>query len=307
MTSDKPIRSDDQREAYPTVEIAALDNLWFQVSGTLCNIRCSHCFISAGPTNRTFGFMNYEEVVRLLEESSTLGVKEYYFTGGEPFMNRELPKMLAKTLEYGPATVLTNAMLIDDGVARLLSEIERSFLYSLELRVSLDGYDEKMNDDIRGTGVFEKTLAGLSRLVEHGLLPIVTVTKTWEDNRDAEVLNDFVATLKARGYSRPRIKVLPTIKLGKEVERTGGYGKYEYVTREMLAGYDTENLICSNSRVATDKGIYVCPILLDSPDAMLGRSLAESLKGYALSHQACYTCYLYGAICSNPSDMSRDV
>ena len=57
MTRDNTITTNKEREEFPTVEASALDNLWFQVSGTLCNIRCSHCFISASPTNRSFGFM----------------------------------------------------------------------------------------------------------------------------------------------------------------------------------------------------------------------------------------------------------
>ena len=36
------------------VELRALDDLWFQISGTLCNLTCHHCFISCGPTNHTF-------------------------------------------------------------------------------------------------------------------------------------------------------------------------------------------------------------------------------------------------------------
>ena len=39
-----------------------------------------------------------------LEESVRLGVKEYYFTGGEPFLNRDLVPILELTLGYGPAT-----------------------------------------------------------------------------------------------------------------------------------------------------------------------------------------------------------
>src|SRR6201981_3421893 len=30
----------------PTQELDHLDTLWFQIAGTLCNLRCNHCFIS---------------------------------------------------------------------------------------------------------------------------------------------------------------------------------------------------------------------------------------------------------------------
>ena len=37
----------------------------------------------------------------------------------------------------------------------------------------------------------------------------------------------------------------------------------------------------------------------------LGETLAESTVPFALSHGACYTCYQYGAICSNASSTAR--
>ena len=106
--------------------------------------------------------------------------------------------------------------------------------------------------------------------------------------------------LKAAGCSRPRLKILPTLRLGAEVGRTHGYEETERVTPAMMAGYDTSQLICNHSRIITDKGVYVCPILNDSPEARLGDSLADSGTPYPLRHGACFTCYQYGAICSNP-------
>ena len=32
---------------YPKVPFVAFDTLWFQVAGTLCNLECTHCFVSA--------------------------------------------------------------------------------------------------------------------------------------------------------------------------------------------------------------------------------------------------------------------
>src|SRR4029077_4897896 len=82
----------------PFLELGHLDDLWFQVGGTLCNLQCRHCFISCHPHNRNFGFLNLEKVRRALDESVPLGVKEYYFTGGEPFLNPDIVPILELTL-----------------------------------------------------------------------------------------------------------------------------------------------------------------------------------------------------------------
>ena len=285
----------------PLVKLEALDHLWFQVTGTLCNLTCHHCFISCGPTNHAFEQMTLESIRRALEASRPLGVKEYFFTGGEPFLHRQMVDILEETLEYGPATVLTNGTLFDDaGLARLARAEARS-LYSLELRISIDGFTSEQNDPIRGKGTFKRAMRGVSQAVEHGFLPLITVMRSWGEDEDQAVFEGFVESLRAIGYARPRIKLLPPLRIGREEKRSRGYGSDEVVTEEMMVGYDAGALICGHSRVLTDRGVWVCPILIDAPDAKLGDTLEESFDAFALRHRACHTCWLNGSICSNPS------
>ncbi|MBD14711.1 MAG: radical SAM protein [Planctomycetaceae bacterium] len=292
-------------ELPPTVELSHLDHLWFQVSGTLCNLTCHHCFISCSPQNDTFGHLTFEDVKSRLEESVAWGVKEYYFTGGEPFLNREIVPMLVETLRYGPVTVLTNGTVLRDSWLEELRSAEQSSLYSLEMRVSIDGFSAATNDPIRGKGTFNLAMEGVKKLVEYGFMPIITATRTWSDNDEQAVVGQFISTLKLAGYERPRLKILPSLQLGAEMERTSGYRDSERVTPRMMKDYDTSQLVCNHSRVVTDRGVYVCPILLDSPEANLGDSFEEASHPYALRHGACYTCYQYGAICSNASSAVR--
>lgn len=285
----------------PLVQLSHLDDLWFQVSGTLCNLTCHHCFISCSPKNDTFGYLSLEQVKQSLRASVPLGVKEYYYTGGEPFLNRDLTAMLVETLRYGPATVLTNGTVLQDAWLETLAAAEAESLYSLEFRVSIDGFSPQTNDPIRGEGTFDRAMQGVLKLVGRGMLPIITAARTWPLNEETEVIGRFVEMLRAAGYARPRLKILPSLQLGAEEQRTHGYRPSERVTVEMMAGFDVGQLICEHSRVVTDRGVYVCPILIESADARMGAELGDSLGGYALSHGACTTCYQYGAICSNPS------
>jgi hypothetical protein len=176
----------------------------------------------------------------------------------------------------------------------------------LEFRVSIDGFSAESNDPIRGPGTFERTLHGVRQLLAHGFLPIITVVRTRDDVDEAELFAGFVAMLRQNGYDRPRVKILPTLRLGAEVERYRGYRDDERVTPEMLEGFDVGQLLCSHSRIVTDRGICVCPILIEAPDAVLGKTLTESLGGFALRYHACHTCYQYGALCANPSGRHRD-
>src|SRR5436305_10456347 len=138
----------------PVVPLAHLDDLWFQVAGTLCNLSCAHCFISCSPHNRSFWFLDLETVRHRLDESVALGVKEYYFTGGEPFLNPDMTAILELTLRYGPATVLTNGTVFKEEWLTRLARAEAESLFSLEFRVSIDGFTSEANDAVRGPGSF---------------------------------------------------------------------------------------------------------------------------------------------------------
>lgn len=285
----------------PSLSISHLDHLWFQVAGTRCNLTCQHCFISCSPKNDNFGFLPLAQIQERLRESVKLGVKEYYFTGGEPFLHPDIVAILVETLQYGPATVLTNGTVLKDEWLARLRDAESDSIYSLEIRVSIDGFSPATNDPIRGEGTFARAMRGVEKLVEFGFLPIITAARTWPLDEEQDVVARFVTMLKEAGYSRPRLKILPTLQLGAEEERTHGYRKDERIEPWMLDDYDTTQLICEHSRMVTDRGVHVCPILIEAKDTLMSDTLVGSMKPYELRHGACYTCYQYGAICSNPS------
>ncbi len=290
----------------PVIRIDHLDQLWFQVAGTRCNLECNHCFISCSPKNKSFGFLTLEFVEGHLQQAGELGVKEFYFTGGEPFLNPEMVDILITTLALGPATVLTNATVLQDDWLTRLSIAASASRYSLEFRVSIDGFDAETNDPIRGVGTFDRAIRGVQKLVKHGFLPIITAVQTWSDEDNLNVIQQFTKTLKSIGYDRPRIKILPTLQMGAEENRTHGYTQADRLTNDMMVGFDHSQLICHNSRIVTDRGVHVCPILIETPDSLLSDNIADSLVPFEMSHGACVTCYRYGAICSNPSNQFKE-
>ncbi|MGD8375122.1 MAG: radical SAM protein [Acidobacteriota bacterium] len=283
-------------EAPPSVPLLSLDTVWFQVAGTLCNLRCTHCFIACAPDNHSHGMMTLAEVRGHLREAVRLGVKDYYFTGGEPFLNRELLPILEATLEVGPATVLTNGLLLDPARARRLRGLSDGSPYSLDLRISLDGYEEDAHDAIRGSGTFRRALEGAANLAAVGLSPVITVTELTPEVGRSEGRAAFLDRLRRSGL-RPRLKVLSVFRIGREESRSRGYHRRESLRGHALGPGEAEALQCSSSRMITSRGVYVCPILIDHEDARMGSGLAETLRGFPLGHGACYTCHAYGVTC----------
>lgn len=281
----------------PQVELRSLDTLWFQVGGTVCNLACTHCFVSCSPTNHTHETMSLAQVEGYLAQAVPLGVREYYFTGGEPFLNPQMEAILAATLAVGPATVLTNGLLLDPERCRRLKLLADSSDYSLDFRVSLDGYDAASNDPIRGEGTFERILSGVRNLAAAGLNPVVTVTEVCREATTDSGKERFFELLRSLGVERPRLKVLPVFQIGAEAERGGAYASWQRLQEGDAEAGSWDHLQCSGCRMATDQGVWVCPILVNEPTARMGATIADSLSPFPLDHPACWTCHVYGVSC----------
>ena len=281
----------------PRVSLKSLDTLWFQVGGTICNLACTHCFVSCSPTNHTHELMSLAEVGRYLDEAVRLGVREYYFTGGEPFLNPEMEAILEATLAVGPATVLTNGLLLDAARCARLKALADASDYSLDLRVSLDGYDAESNDPIRGEGTFERILAGIRNLAAAGLNPVITVTEVCREAATDAGKESFFALLRSMGIERPRLKILPVFQIGAEAERGGAYESWQRLREVDAPESGWDHLQCSACRMVTGQGVWVCPILVNEPSAKMGETLADTLGSFPLEHPACWTCHVYGVSC----------
>ncbi len=283
----------------PAVPMKNLETLWLQVGGTLCNLECTHCFISCGPKNDTIAMMTLAQVKERLQESTNLGVNDYYITGGEVFINPEIFEILSEILRYGPLDVLTNGTQIAAEEAQRLRKIQDTSDHPLRFRVSMENFEEAANDAIRGKGAYRKAVTGIGHLAQAGFSPILTITRSWEEERDAEMELQFIEFLRANRVPQPQIKVLPGFMLGQLAKNERGYNDEERVTQACFENFDITQLQCATSRMATGEGVYVCPILVDNPKARMGNNIEETLRPFPLSHSACYTCRVTGMTCKS--------
>ena len=88
--------------------------------------------------------------------------------------------------EGGPDTVLTNGLLRDPEGCRRRMDMGAASEYSLDRRISMDGYTAEANDPIRGEGTFERILAGVLNAVRAGPNPVITVTEVHAANASRE-------------------------------------------------------------------------------------------------------------------------
>lgn len=286
------------RGEVPSQPFHGLDELWVQVAGTFCNLTCRHCFVTCGPAEARHAMMTRAEVAARLQEAVALGVREVYLTGGEPFLNPELEGIVADVLAHAPVTILTNGTLFTERRVAWFAATTRAQRLALELRISLDGLDAAAHDAFRGPGAWVRTMAGLRALSAAGLQPIVTVTQNTPEDPRAFAAR-AAAVLRGEGLPRPRLKLLPMFRLGREAARSGGYDPHHTLATLPADAFDPHRLQCGHGRAVTSRGVYVCPLLVDEPGGRMADTLADAARPFRLAHAACSTCWVTGMTCAN--------
>lgn len=276
--------------------------LWF-FTGSKCNLTCTHCYVESSPTANQHPLLTYSSFKDKLDEAleKNFDKLEIYFTGGEPFVNPDILSMLEVSVKHADTTILTNATRISREVAKKLERISAQAPHDLIFRVSLDGPNAEMNDKIRGKNAFSRATQGLENLIEMGFNPIVTSMRSWSLLDSGEIEDQYIDLLVEQGIPREDqlLKILPPLHIGREAERTRGYTNDELFTEECFDDYDYSQLQCSKCRMVTERGVWVCPILINDDDARMGDSLEEASKPYAMKQMACWTCRMDGMSCEN--------
>jgi len=291
-------------EKRATVALERLQTLWFN-TGTLCNIECGHCYIESGPKNDRLAYLSTAEVEAYLDEIVALGwsTREIGFTGGEPFMNRDILPMLRATLSRGfEALVLTNAMRPMRRFERGLRLLHEEFGAKLTLRVSLDHYSPAIHDGERGTGTYEKTIAGIDWLAKHGFR-IALAGRHFTGESDAELRDGFARLIAERGWpvdaSDPsQLVIFPEMDAEIDVPEitTACWG---------ILHKSPLDVMCASSRMVVKRkgamraSVLACTLIPYDPQFELGATLAEANRAVALNHPHCAKfCVLGGASCS---------
>ena len=152
------------------IALKTLETLWFN-TGTLCNLTCQHCYIESSPKNDRLAYLTVAEVAEYLDEieAAALPTSLVGFTGGEPFMNPELPAMLDDVLSRDlAALVLTNGMRPMAKCKPALLRLRDRYGERLTIRVSIDHYGRPVHELERGKRSWQPTIDGLIWLARNG-------------------------------------------------------------------------------------------------------------------------------------------
>ncbi|WP_205502442.1 radical SAM protein [Rufibacter psychrotolerans] len=190
-----------------------------QIHPTLqCNLKCRHCYSSSAPGLK--GSLDFDKLVLFLKYAFDNGFNALSVSGGEPFLYKDLQRLLKKSKEIGYKNlVATNGMLLKSASA------QNTLQYIDLAAVSIDGTKE-IHDNIRAfDGAFDKMLEGVGVLNKYNINLgfIHTVTpETWN------VL--FELARFAREHGAKLFQIHPLENYGRAKEEFKG----NFVTQETL-------------------------------------------------------------------------
>jgi uncharacterized Fe-S cluster-containing radical SAM superfamily protein len=286
------------------VALKALDTLWFN-TGTLCNLTCQHCYIESSPKNNRLIYLTASEVTEYLDEieSGALPTSLIGFTGGEPFMNPDLPAMLEDVLSRGlAALVLTNAMKPMVKSKRALLRLKDRYGDRLTIRVSIDHYGRGVHELERGKRSWQPTIDGLVWLARNGF-SLHVASRRLSGEPEAVIRNGFAGLFAEVGVAIDAedpvaLTVFPEMDPAAEVPE---------ITEACwgILGKSPESVMCATSRMivkrkgATHPAVIACTLLPYDPRFELGRTLREAGGAVPLNHPHCAKfCVLGGGACS---------
>jgi pyruvate-formate lyase-activating enzyme len=291
-------------ETRARVALRSLDTLWFN-TGTLCNLTCQNCYIESSPRNDRLAYLSADEVGAYLDEIAalSLGTRLVGFTGGEPFMNPDLPAMLADALSRGfEAIVLTNAMTPMRHRSGALLRLRERYGHRLTVRVSLDHYGAAVHELERGKRSWAPTLDGLKWLADNGFA--INVASRYLSGESEAAIRDGFRRLFAE-HAIPLDADDPVaLMIFPEMDATADVPEITTACWGIL-GKSPDSVMCATSRmVVKRKGaaaptLTACTLLPHDQLWDLGPRLAGAMGEVPLNHPHCAKfCVLGGGACS---------
>ena len=296
---DQKVTADGSNRAF--IEARNIKTLWFN-TGTLCNIECKNCYIESSPKNDSLAYLTFEEVKSFIDEAvdKNLGTNEIGFTGGEPFMNKDIMKMIDYSLRKGlKVLVLSNAMKPMLNRTKELIKLNHS---NLTIRVSIDHYEKEKHEEIRGKNTYDVMLQGLKWLNENNFNYTLATRLLWNE-KEEDLRKNFGTFIKNNNL---RLDTNSPKELVTFAEMDEKIDTPEITTSCWdILNKDPNDIMCSWSRMVVRKknsknpSVIACTLLPYADEFDLGETLTNSLQKIYLNHKHCSKfCVLGGSSCS---------
>ena len=251
--------------------------------GYLCNQRCLHCHVNAGPKRSEQ--MQRPTVKRLLELLARPGIHTLDLTGGAPEMNPLFRELVVEARQRGVKVIdrCNLTILNEPGYEDLVDFLAEN---RVEVVASLPCYLEENVDGQRGKGVYQRSIDGLHRLNAAGYgQPDSNLVLNLVYNPTGPYLppgqQQLEADYKQRLYDDHGIRFnqlftitnMPIARFGSMLISKGDFEAYMNLLKDSMNLSTLDGLMCINQLSVDWRGyVYDCDfnqmlrLHLDHPD-----------------------------------------
>ncbi len=171
-----------------------------------CNFRCTYCMPADNVEfmNRSH-LLSFEEIVRVVEIVSKMGIRRIRITGGEPLMRKDLPELIRmiKGVELiEDIAMTTNAYFLKEHAQNLKEAgLKR-------LNVSLDALDPEKFKEVNRRDCLEQVLEGLKEANRVGFKSIKINAVAVRNFSETEIM-DLIEMGRSDGFEIRFIEFMP--------------------------------------------------------------------------------------------------
>ncbi|MCD7774262.1 MAG: radical SAM protein [Clostridiales bacterium] len=154
-----------------------------------CNLHCKGCWAAEYGHELN---LSMDEMRSIVKQGKELGTHVYMLTGGEPLIRKKDVIKLCEENQDCTFLAYTNATLIDQ---KFCDDLKR--VGNMSLALSIEGTRDS-NDDRRGEGAYEKTLAAMDLLKKNKIIFGISVCYT-RANVDFVTSDEFLDLMVEKG------------------------------------------------------------------------------------------------------------
>jgi len=238
-------------------------------TGYLCNLRCRHCHLEAGPERREI--MSRETMEEVVSFARRFPFQVLDITGGAPELVPDLPFLVEGLAPLAPRLMLRTNLSAMNGAARD-SLLALCVARRVVLVASFPSTNPSQGDAQRGSGVTEAGIATLKKLnaagygvegtgLELDLVsnPVGAFLPVSQESAERKFRRDL---LRKWGISFNHLYTFANVPLGRFREwllRTGNYERYLKSLSEAFNPSAVEKLMCRTLlSVSWDGCLYDC-------------------------------------------------
>lgn len=249
-----------------------------------CNLTCAYCCVDSKIGCQD---LPLDKIKTMIDKITKLKPLKVVISGGEPMLRDDFFEILAyiRSVYDGRIQLCTNATYINK------HNIDTLLQYIYGIDISLDGYDQKSCESVRGKGVFEKVLENI-RLLKARNFKNISVSMVVGEHNSAEIAQ-FRDFCKQKG-------VMDVVRSFSRFGR--GERDKQYLRNEQDIAYFTKTSLQERPRANTcgagitqifinyNGMVYPCPLLQEEQykichmdemdDNFINKILKQSLAVY---------------------------